>query len=69
MPLLDAIPPIRGRVGHPRRKPASLFAYRDARHPRGQPRHSLTAAPGADELSARARWEGCIGNLGIPLTG
>ncbi|MFD8671185.1 IS5 family transposase [Streptomyces microflavus] len=28
MPLIDAIPPIRGRVGHPRRKPDSLFADR-----------------------------------------
>lgn len=28
MPLLDAIPPVRGRVGHPRRKPDSLFADR-----------------------------------------
>ena len=28
LPLLDAIPPVRGRVGHPRRKPDSLFADR-----------------------------------------
>ncbi|TVZ78028.1 DDE family transposase [Streptomyces sp. BK340] len=27
--LLDAIPPVRGRVGRPRRKPGSLFADRD----------------------------------------
>lgn len=26
LPLPDAIPPVRGRVGHPRRKPDSLFA-------------------------------------------
>ncbi|MFH9859873.1 IS5 family transposase [Streptomyces sp. NPDC017202] len=32
MPLLDAIPPIRGRIGHPRRKPDSLFADRGYNH-------------------------------------
>ncbi|MEU5326112.1 IS5 family transposase [Streptomyces parvus] len=32
MPLLDAIPPVRGRVGHPRRKPDSLFADRGYDH-------------------------------------
>lgn len=32
MPLIDAIPPIRGRVGHPRRKPDSLFADRGYDH-------------------------------------
>ena len=32
MPLLDAIPPIRGRVGHPCRKPDSLFADRGYDH-------------------------------------
>ena len=42
-PLLYAIPPVRGRVGHPRRRPDSLFAdhgydhdiYRDQVRPRG----------------------------------
>jgi len=29
LPLLDAIPPVRGRVGRPRRRPDSLFAERD----------------------------------------
>ncbi|WP_369251949.1 transposase [Streptomyces sp. R41] len=33
MPLLDAIPAVRGRVGHPRRRPDSLF-----RRPRLRPR-------------------------------
>lgn len=39
--LLDAIPPVRGRVGRPRRKPDSLFAdrgydiYRDQVRARG----------------------------------
>ncbi|EFL27689.1 LOW QUALITY PROTEIN: putative transposase for insertion sequence element, partial [Streptomyces himastatinicus ATCC 53653] len=28
LPLLDAVPPVRGRVGHPRRRPDSLFADR-----------------------------------------
>jgi hypothetical protein len=32
MPLLDAIPPVRGRVGYPRRKPDSLFADRGYDH-------------------------------------
>ncbi|MCX5009222.1 IS5 family transposase [Streptomyces sp. NBC_00638] len=32
IPLLDAIPPVRGRVGHPRRKPDSLFADRGYDH-------------------------------------
>ncbi|MET8705076.1 IS5 family transposase [Streptomyces californicus] len=32
MPLIDAIPPIKGRVGHPRRKPDSLFADRGYDH-------------------------------------
>ncbi|MEU4921404.1 IS5 family transposase [Streptomyces parvus] len=32
MPLLDAIPPVRGRVGHPQRKPDSLFADRGYDH-------------------------------------
>ncbi|MFF6984604.1 IS5 family transposase [Streptomyces sp. NPDC008343] len=32
MPLLDAIPPVRGRVGRPRRKPDSLFADRGYDH-------------------------------------
>ncbi|MDA5143691.1 IS5 family transposase [Streptomyces sp. AD681] len=31
-PLLDAIPPVRGRVGRPRRKPDSLFADRGYDH-------------------------------------
>ncbi|MGC9479751.1 IS5 family transposase [Streptomyces sp. WG4] len=40
LPLLDAIPPVRGRVGHPRRKPDSLFADRGYDHDiyRGQVR-------------------------------
>ncbi|MDV6291060.1 IS5 family transposase [Streptomyces sp. UP1A-1] len=39
-PLLDAIPPARGRVGHPRRKPDPLFADRGYDHDiyRGQVR-------------------------------
>ncbi len=32
LPLLDAIPPARGRVGRPRRKPDSLFADRGYDH-------------------------------------
>ncbi|MFG3426551.1 IS5 family transposase [Streptomyces californicus] len=32
MPLIDAIPPIKGRGGHPRRKPDSLFADRGYDH-------------------------------------
>ncbi len=32
LPLLDEIPPVRGRVGHPRRKPDSLFADRGYDH-------------------------------------
>jgi transposase len=40
LPLIDAIPPIRGRVGHPRRRPDSLFADRGYDHDiyRGQVR-------------------------------
>lgn len=34
LPLLDAIPPVRGRVGRPRRKPDSLFADRGYDHDR-----------------------------------
>ncbi len=32
LPLLDAIPAVRGRVGHPRRKPDSVFADRGYDH-------------------------------------
>lgn len=32
LPLLDAIPPVRGRVGRPRRRPAALFADRGYDH-------------------------------------
>ncbi|MEU9439297.1 IS5 family transposase [Streptomyces sp. NPDC048252] len=32
LPLLDAIPPVRGRIGRPRRKPDSLFADRGYDH-------------------------------------
>ncbi|WP_371628686.1 IS5 family transposase [Streptomyces sp. NBC_00341] len=32
LPLIDAIPPVRGGVGHPRRKPDSLFADRGYDH-------------------------------------
>ncbi len=32
LPLLDALPPVRGRVGRPRRKPDSLFADRGYDH-------------------------------------
>ncbi len=32
MPLLNAIPPVRGRVGRPRRGPGSLFADRGYDH-------------------------------------
>jgi hypothetical protein len=32
MPLLDAVPPVRGRVGRPRRKPEALFADRGYDH-------------------------------------
>lgn len=58
LPLLDAIPPVRGRVGRPRRKPDSLFAdcgydhdvYRDQVRARGIVRPSLAVehamAPG-----------------------
>ncbi|WP_256096236.1 transposase [Streptomyces sp. LUP30] len=39
LPLLDAIPPVRGRIGRPRRKPDSLFADRGYDHDiyRGRP--------------------------------
>lgn len=30
--MLDAIPPVRGRIGRPRRKPDSLFADRGYDH-------------------------------------
>ncbi len=32
LPLLEAIPSVRGRVGRPRRKPDSLFADRGYDH-------------------------------------
>jgi transposase len=32
LPLLDAVPPVRGRVGRPRRRPDSLFADRGYDH-------------------------------------
>lgn len=32
MPLLDAIPLVRGRLGRPRRKPQSVFADRSYDH-------------------------------------
>ncbi|WP_406436712.1 IS5 family transposase [Streptomyces sp. NBC_01613] len=32
LPLLDAVPPVRGRVGRPRRKPDALFADRGYDH-------------------------------------
>ena len=32
MPLLDAVPPVRGRVGRPRRRPRRLFADRGYDH-------------------------------------
>ncbi|MFC8567331.1 IS5 family transposase [Streptomyces sp. NPDC057245] len=32
LPLLDAVPPVRGRIGHPRRRPDSLFADRGYDH-------------------------------------
>ncbi|WP_406346525.1 IS5 family transposase [Streptomyces sp. NBC_01547] len=32
LPLIDAVPPVRGRRGHPRRKPDSLFADRGYDH-------------------------------------
>ncbi|OKK12399.1 transposase [Streptomyces sp. CB02400] len=32
LPLLDAIPPVHGRVGRPRRRPDSLFADRGYDH-------------------------------------
>ncbi|WP_435833416.1 transposase [Streptomyces bungoensis] len=32
LPLIDAVPPVRGRVGRPRRKPDSLFADRGYDH-------------------------------------
>ncbi|MFF3176094.1 transposase [Streptomyces sp. NPDC057900] len=32
LPLIDAIPPVRGGVGHPRHKPDSLFAGRGYDH-------------------------------------
>jgi hypothetical protein len=35
LPLLDAIPSVRGRVGRPRRRPDSLFADRGTRHGTG----------------------------------
>jgi hypothetical protein len=53
LPLLDAIPPVRGRIGRPRRKPDSLFAdrgydheiYRDQVRARGIVPGSPAAAP------------------------
>ncbi len=32
MPLIGAIPPVRGRRGHPRRRPDSLYADRGYDH-------------------------------------
>ncbi|MFF3056002.1 transposase [Streptomyces sp. NPDC057909] len=32
LPLVDAVPPVRGRVGRPRRRPDSLFAHRGYDH-------------------------------------
>ncbi len=32
MPLLDRVPPVRGRVGHPRRRPEQLLADRGYDH-------------------------------------
>lgn len=32
MPLIEPIPPVRGRTGHPRRKPDSLFSDRGYDH-------------------------------------
>jgi transposase len=34
--LLDAIPPVRGQVGHPRRRPAKLYADKGYRSRRNQ---------------------------------
>lgn len=54
LPLLDAIPPVRGRVGHPRRRPDPLFTdrgydhdiYRDQVRTRGhRARHRPTKHP------------------------
>jgi len=52
LPLLDAFPPVRGRVGRPRRKPDSLFAdrgydhdiYLDQVRARGMMLHCLASA-------------------------
>jgi len=32
LPLLDAVPPVRGKVGRPRRRPARLYADRGYDH-------------------------------------
>jgi transposase len=42
MPLLHALPPVRGRRGHPRRKPDTLFA--DRAHDHDKYRRQVTAA-------------------------
>jgi transposase len=46
LPLLNAIPPVRGRVGHPRCKPDSLFADRGYGHDIYRD-HIVSAAPTA----------------------
>jgi len=38
LPLVDAIPPVRGRRGRPRRRPRKLFGDRAYHSRRGRPR-------------------------------
>ena len=50
MPLIDAIPPVRGKVGRPRRRPDSLLADRGYDHDKYR---RLVRAKGIKPLIAR----------------
>jgi hypothetical protein len=58
LPLLDVIPPVRGRVGRPRRKPDSLFADRGYDHDiyRDQVRDRGIAPAIARRGTRHSRW-------------
>jgi transposase len=50
MPLIDAVPPVRGKVGRPRRRPGSLLADRGYDHDKYR---RLVRAKGIKPLIAR----------------
>jgi hypothetical protein len=72
LPLLDAIPPIRGLRGRPRRRPRKLYAdrgydhdkYRQLLRERGITRSSPAAAPGT-----ALAWAGWAGSGNAPWPG